>query len=221
MRRNTLLGLLALLPYPCSAAKPAVPAKLSISARQSAKADIRLRSWMQTQPGISKGLAAAIEREAAWRPAMDPDLRDAVSDSPPLHDRIQVAEGKKRQSLLSALPGLKVPEAPTCADLKDCPLPPLAVDVDDSEHLRLAIRSLIRPWLLLQQARGGPLALEAAGGEGEKILSFSIPELSLKDVGVNITAKPEGGYHIWLDQALVLSSVYGQQRDAVLSAAIR
>lgn len=218
MRRNSLLCLLALLPYPCSAAKPAAPAKLTLSARQSAKADVRLRSWMESQPAIAKGVAAAIEREAAWRPVLDPDLRDAVSDSPSFHDRIQVAEGRKRQAMLSAMPGLKVPEAPVCGQLKDCVLPPLTAEVDDAEHLRLAIRSLIRPWLLLQQARGGSLALEAASGEGERIMTFSISELALRNVGVNVTAKPEGGYHVWLDQALVLSEIYDQQRQAALAS---
>lgn len=209
MKRLALLVLACLMSAPCRASS-SISQRLTVSSRQPVKADDKVRAWLDQQPQLLRNLEAAARQADAYRPIPDPDLRDSVSDMP-----------MDRHALLASLPGMTAPDVAFCSSLKNCSTPPLAIDVQDSEHLRPAVRSLVRPWLLLAQARGGAVALEAAPGAGQRLLAFSLPKLSLRDVGVNVAARPEGGFHLWMDQALVLASVFAQERESALAAVKR
>lgn len=215
--KKLAFALLACLPGASWAAAQA-PARIVLSARQAGKADVRMRDWLEDQPQLRHNLAVAVALSDSYRPAPDPDLRDSVSDMPTdLRERIMAAQGDDRRALMAGLPGLKAPDFAACATLKDCPRPQLTLDIEDQAHLRLAIRSLLKPWLLLAQARGSPLRLEAAGQDSERVLSLSMAGLPLRGVGLNVAAKPEGGFHLWMDQALLLASVFTQEREILMS----
>jgi hypothetical protein len=217
MRRLALPALACLLAIPSRAATP-VSSRITFSARQAPKADNRVRAWLEEQPQLRKNLAAAVERADSYRPVPDPDLRDSISDlSTGLRERIESSQGADRRALLANLPGLKASDLPGCSTLDDCPQPLLALDVEDSAQLRPAIRSLVRPWLLLAQARRSAVSLEAATQGSDRALALSLPGLSLRDVGVNVAARPEGGFHVWMDQALVLASIFAQERESLLA----
>lgn len=176
----------------------------------------RLRAWLETDVSLSRRLAA-IEDSPVSPAAFDPDLRDSVSDAPSLGDlrrRIEESEADKRRALASKLPGMDEPSFETCLTLGECAQPPLSVEVADRAHLRAAARSLIRPWLLLQKARGGWVKVEAARKNGQLVI-MSLPELGRK-AAIKVEPKTGGGYRVWFDDGLALAHLFGIERDAAL-----
>jgi hypothetical protein len=176
----------------------------------------RLRAWLETDVSLSRRLAA-VEDAPTGPIAYDPELRDSVSDAPSLGDlrrRIEESETNKRRALAAKLPGMDEPNFATCLTLGECAQPPLTVEVDDRAHLRAATRALIRPWLLLQKARGGWVKIEAARKDGQLVI-MSLPELGRK-VAIKVEPKIGGGYRVWFEDGLALAHLFGVERDAAL-----
>lgn len=182
-------------------------------ARPSPRAEDRLRSWLERQPQV-RGKITQIENQRerdAARPRFelaDYDLKDAVADTP--------AATAGDRKILSRLPGLRAPENRGCASFAQCAQPPLALDLSAGEPILPAIRALLRPWLWLQQARRRRLHVSTAPPhETSRILTMSAADLALRDVGLNIAPRLEGGVHLWFDRGLELASVYAQAREAL------
>lgn len=196
--RYALLALLALLAAP-------VPADAKLRLSGGPKAEDRLRRFVAGDRVLRERLADAARREEAFRAeARDGELRDAVSDLP-----------VRREQLIEQLPGMKLPPAPTCPTLRECASPELAADVPDAERLPDAVRRLVRPWMLLQQARGSVAEISPAS-EGDAILSVRLRGLDAEPLILNVSPRLLGGFKVWFDRPLLLAALYGRERDALL-----
>lgn len=176
------------------------------------KGEERLRAWLESDAALARRVAEL--EEPAMEPLFDPDLRDSVSDAPSAGDlrrRIEEAAADRRRALAARLPGMDEPDLRSCLTLEACAQPPLSLDAPQRRDLRLAVRALLRPWLLLKKT----IRVEPAAAPNELVL-VTMPELGLKRVAVRVAAKPGGGYRVWFDQALTLAHVYGAERDASL-----
>lgn len=203
MKLPLLLAALAVSAAPARAADK--PLRLS----GGPKAEDALRKFVSGNPKLKAKIDDAAKREEAFLAEnRDTDLRDAVSDATP----------PSRAQLLEKLPGLKAPVAANCAALADCATPDLALDVPDAEQLPDALRSLVRPWMLLQAARGSAIALSPASDGGDAVLSVTLKGVQAAPMILNVSPRILGGFKVWFDQPLVLASIYGRERDAVLKS---
>lgn len=201
MRLLLLACQLAFL-LPAAAATPRT-VRLSVGSR----AEDSLRRFIEHDPSLKARLAEASARQdALLAQVRDSDLRDAVADSDiPRDDRLQIEQ----------LPGMKALAPHACRTLSDCAVPELALDVADDELLADSVRRLVRPWMLLQQARGASLELSAAQF-GDEALNLTLEGLGTTSFTLNVSPRLLGGFKVWFDQPLVLASLYGRERDAVL-----
>jgi hypothetical protein len=173
------------------------------------KAEDALRRFVERDPKLKAKLDEASRREGAMIAAIrEPDLRDSVSDTAP----------RDRATLLRQLPGLKAPEAPTCRVLAECSNPPLSMEVTDAELLPDALRRLVRPWMLLQQARGSEVELTPASGTGDAALNVALKGLVTAPLTVNVTANRPGSFTVWFDRPQELAALYVRERDAALKS---
>ncbi|MDX6770767.1 MAG: hypothetical protein SF051_14625 [Elusimicrobiota bacterium] len=169
------------------------------------KAEDKLRRFVSGDKALRERLADISAREAAFRAeARESDLRDAVSDAP-----------VDRAELIAQLPGLRRPSVPSCPTLKDCPAPELAADVADAADLAEAVRALVRPWMLLQQARGSVAEVSSAQG-GDALLTVRLKDLDADPLVLNATPRLLGGFKVWFDRPLLLAALYGREREAAL-----
>ena len=189
------------------------------------KSEDALRRFIAGDKRLKAKLDDAAAREEAFlAESRDSDLRDAVSDIDPaeaLKRQLASASGADRARALEALPGMKAPEAPACLTLNDCATPELAADVADAELLPDALRRMVRPWMLLQQARGSSAVLEPVEGSGDATLTVTLKDLDSAPLTLNVSPRLLGGFKVWFDQPLVLASLYGRERDAALKTVRR
>lgn len=185
----------------------AAPAR-SIRLAKGPKAEDVLRRFVERDPSLKARFDDAARREESFLAEVrDSDLRDSVADkSGPEELKLQ----------LSRLPGMKAPLAPVCRSLGDCAVPDLALDVADSERLPDSVRRLVRPWMLLQQARGSSVEITAAS-TGDAVLTLTLKDLDAPPLTLNVSPRLLGGFKVWFDSPLVLASLYGRERDAALT----
>ena len=170
------------------------------------KAEDALRRFIERDPTLKAKLDEASRREETLLAAdRDPDLRDAVSDD--------------RAALLRRLPGLKAPAAPNCRALSECAAPELSAQVTDAELLPDALRRLVRPWMLLQQARGSEVELIPAGGTGDAALKIALTGLVSPPLTLNVTPDRAAGFKVWFDRPQELAALYVRAREAALKSA--
>jgi hypothetical protein len=173
------------------------------------KAEDALRRFVERDPRLKARLDEASRREEILLAAdRDPELRDAVSDGSRLD----------RAALLQRLPGLKAPEAPVCRALSECAAPELSVEVADAALLPDALRRLVRPWMLLQQARGSDVKLVPAEGTGDAALTVALKGLASAPLTLNVTPNRPGGFTVWFDRPRELAALYVRERDAALKS---
>jgi hypothetical protein len=216
----SLLLLLAAL-----SAAPARAADKPLFLSGGPKAEDALRRFVERDPRLKAKLDDASRREEALLAAdRDPDLRDAVSDEngpDALRRRIAAASAPERASLLQELPGLKAPPPPTCLALSECAAPELSVEVSDAELLPDALRRLVRPWMLLQQARGSEVEVIPADAPGDAALKVALRGLDERPLTLNVTPAAPGGFKVWFDRPRELAALYVRERDAALKAEAR
>lgn len=170
------------------------------------KSEDKLRRFVAGDRILRQRLADAVRREEAFRAeARDSDLRDAVSDR-------QV----DRAELIEQLPGMKLPPTVNCPTLRACAAPELAADVVDADHLPDAVRRLVRPWMLLQQARGSAAEISSSS-DGDAILVIRLKDLDAEPLVLNASPRLLGGFKLWFDRPLLLAALYGRERDASLN----
>lgn len=186
------------------------------------KSEDALRRFIAGDKRLKAKLDDAAAREEAFlAESRDSDLRDAVSDTNPadeLKKELASASGAGRVRALEQLPGMKAPAAPDCASLSDCATPDLAADVPDAERLPDALRRLVRPWMLLQQARGSEAVVTPVDGSGDATLTVTLKDCDAAPLTLNVSPRLLGGFKVWYDQPLVLASLYGRERDAALKS---
>ncbi|MEK7858179.1 MAG: hypothetical protein AAB320_03475 [Elusimicrobiota bacterium] len=200
-------ALTVLLSAPLAAQPPAsLTLRGSVPAHQT---EARLGAWLDAQPLVARKIAQISSEARLLADAMAPesDLRDAMSDRPAPQDGPQS---------VAALPGMTAKPQAGCVALSDCANPPLALDVEDAAALRPALRRLLRPWLLLQQAGQDKIKIDAVAGEDARLLELSWAGTALKKVALNVSPKPEGGFRLWLDRPFELAEHYNAGRDAAL-----
>lgn len=195
---------LALLICLIAAALPArAAAPKTIRLPGGPQSEDALRRFIERDPCLKARFKDAAQREELFLSEnRDPDLRDAVS-------------GVKSADLIERLPGMRAPAAPVCRALADCAVPELALDVPDAERLPESVRRLVRPWVLLQQARGESVEL-AASESGDSLLTVGLKGLDARPLTLNMAPRLLGGFKVWFDQPFVLASLYGRERDAAL-----
>ena len=200
---------LSLLLLAVSVAAPVRAADKPLFLTGGPKAEDSLRRFVERDPRLKAKLDEASRREEALLAAdRDPDLRDAVSDGNHLD----------HAALMRRLPGLKAPEAPTCRALAECSDPTFSMDVADAELLPDALRRLVRPWMLLQQARGSEVELIPVKDTGDAALIVALKGLATPPLTLNVTAKRPGGFKVWFDRPQELAALYGRERDAALKS---
>ncbi len=198
MRLPLIACLLALAP-------PAVAAESSLRLSGGPKSENALRKFVSSDKTLRTKIVAAAKREDLLRAEnQDPNLRDALTDD----------GGRKLR--VEQLPGMNPVPGAGCAALRDCAIPQLAVDVAGSEQIPEALRQLVRPWMLLQQARRSDVKLTPLESPGDAVLRLELRKLAASPVLVNVTARPFGGFTVWVDRPFVLADLYGRERDALL-----
>lgn len=212
MKVSLILSLV--LAAPAFAASSPKPVRLSAGA----KAEDKLRRFVSQDARLKARLDEAARREEFYiAEARESDLRDAVSD---IHSGDNLRTGlEKRKDLLDALPGMKAPAVPACHTVAACPTPDLALDVADAESLPDSVRRLVRPWMVLQQARGSEVELASIDGPGDAALSLKLKDLDAQPLIINVSPRLLGGFKVWFERPLVLAALYGREREAVLSPA--
>jgi hypothetical protein len=186
-----------------------------------AQAEEALRQFIEHNPKMTARLADVAKREQGLvAQNRDSDLHDAVSDATGPEDltaRLAKATAADRSGLLATMPGFKTLSPSTCHALIDCANPDLVADVGEPELLPSAVRELVRPWMLLQQARGAQLVLTPlVDTKDDGLLRLKLKGVDAAPLTLNVTPRPLGGFKVWFDQPLVLASVYGRERGIVL-----
>jgi hypothetical protein len=185
----------------------ASPALSGIRVGADAKSQDRLRRFVSADKGVKARLDDAKAREAAFRAeARETGLRDAVADAP-----------ATREEMIAELPGMKVPPAGACATLASCATIELAEDVAHPELLSDAVRRMLRPWLLLQAARGRKADIETAGGH-DALLTVRLRGVDTAPLVLNVSPRLLGGFRVWFDEPFRLSAVYERERSEALAA---
>jgi hypothetical protein len=212
---------LPLLLLAAAIAAPARAADKPLFLTGGPKAEDALRRFVERDPRLKAKLDGAAAREEALLAAgRDPDLRDAVSDSngpDQFKRKLAQASAPDRAALLQKLPGLKSPAAPTCRALSECASPELSVQVADAALLPDAVRRLVRPWMLLQQARGSDVELIPVDGAGDAALKVAVKGLSPAPLTLAVTPN-QSGFKVWFERAPELASLYSRERDAALKS---
>lgn len=199
-----------------------VPASAQGSLRLGGRgAEDALRRFIDQDPGLKARIGDGARREeASLADGRDADLRDSVSDAPvpgELGRRLRTVSAEDRARLLERLPGWRRPEAPACPTLAACPAPALAAEAADAERLPETLRGLVRPWMLLQRARGAKTVLAAVDGPGDAALTLTLKGLGVAPLTLNVSPRAAGGYRVWFDQAPALAVLYGRERTAALA----
>jgi hypothetical protein len=211
---KTLVLLSLVLAVPALAA----PAPVRISGGK--KAEDKLRRFVEQDIRLKARLEEAARREEAYLAEVrESGLRDAVSDvrsGDQLLTGLEKTVGEKRKDILSSLPGMKAPAEPACRDLVVCPTPDLALDVADASQLSDSVRRLVRPWMVLQEARGSEVELTPVDGPGDAALSVKLKDLDAQPLIINVSPRLLGGFKVWLERPLFLAALYGREREAVL-----
>jgi hypothetical protein len=196
MRHALLLLLLA---------SPALSARIRVGA--DAKSSETLRRFVTADKAVKARLDDAKAREEAFRAeARESGLRDAVAAAP-----------ATREELIAELPGMKVPPAGPCASLAACATIELAEEVGHPELLSDAVRRMLRPWLLLQEARGRKADIETASAH-DALLTVRLRGVDTAPLVLNVSPRLLGGFRVWFDEPFRLSAVYERERAAALAA---
>jgi hypothetical protein len=202
-------------------ATPLFAASAPKSVRLSAgpKAEDKLRRFVEQDARLKARLDDAARREEFYLAEVrESGLRDAVSD---IHFGDDMSEpektpGQKRQGKLETLPGMKPAAVPLCRSIDACPTPDLALDVSDAGQLPDSVRRLVRPWMVLQQARGSEVELSSIDGPGDAALSLKLKDLDAQPLIINVSPRLMGGFKVWFERPLVLAALYGREREALL-----
>lgn len=212
MKASLLLSLILAVPA------LAAPAPVRISGGK--KAEDKLRRFVEQDVRLKARLEEAARREEAYvAEARESDLRDAVSDEhhgDSLLTGLEKSVGDKRKDILSSLPGMKAAPVPACRDIVACPTPELALDVPDASQLSDSVRRLVRPWMVLQQARGSRVELTPVDGPGDAALAVKLDDLEAQPLIINVSPRLLGGFKVWFERPLFLAALYGREREAVL-----
>lgn len=202
-------------------AAPAFAADKPLFLTGGPKAEDALRRFVERDPKLKARLDEASQRqEKILASQREPDLRDAVSDAggPDAFKRkLAQASAPERAALIQRLPGLKAPPSPSCRALAECASPDLSVQVADSALLADAVRRLVRPWMLLQQARGSEVALTPADGAGDAAVKVGLKGLSPAPLTLNVTPN-SGGFKVWFERPEETAALYARERAAALQA---
>jgi|CXWL01.1.fsa_nt_gi hypothetical protein len=202
-----------------AAAVPAFSLPLRLSG--GPKSEDKLRRFIDQNKDLKARLEDAARREAGLvAAARESDLRDSVSDATGhnLRRGLEQSEGAKREALLRTLPGMQapVPQEQACLTIVDCPSLDMALDVPDAQLLPETLRRMVRPWMLLQHARGSSLELSPLSGPGEATLSVRLKNIDAKPLVINVAPQLLGGFKVWFDSPFVLAELYNRERNAVL-----
>lgn len=201
-------------------AVPAVAAPAPVRISGGKKAEDKLRRFVEQDAALKARLDEAARREEAYlAEARESDLRDAVSDArggDSLLSGLEKSVGAKRKDILSTLPGMKAPAEPACRDLAVCPTPDLALDIADAAQLSDSVRRLVRPWMVLQQARGSEVELTPVDGPGDAAVAVKLKDLDAQPLIINVTPRLLGGFKVWFERPLFLAALYGREREAIL-----
>lgn len=195
-----------------------------IRLKGGAKSEEKLRSFIISDAKLRARLDDAAKREAAFvAEARESDLRDAVSDTAASDIPVALTQttGEKRKAVLEAMPGMKAVYGPFCATLTVCASPEMSVEVPDSRELSDTIRAMVRPWMVLQQARGSEIAVSPAEGAGDAALIVTLKGVDAQPLTLNVSPHLLGGFTVWYDQPQVAAGLYARERSAVLKKTAR
>ena len=212
---------LSLLLLAAAVAVPARAADKPLFLTGGPKAEDALRRFVERDPRLKAKLDDAAQREEKMLAAdRDPDLRDAVSDTGGPEEfkrKLAQASAPDRAAMLRKLPGLNAPPKPSCLVLSECASPDMSVQVADAALLTDALRGLVRPWMLLQQARGSEVELIPSEGAGDAALKVALKGLSPAPLTLSVTPNA-GGFKVWFDRPQDLAALYVRERDAAMKS---
>lgn len=165
------------------------------------KAEDKLRRFVAEDRALRARLDDAVRREAVFRAeARETDLRDAVAETP-----------VTREDIIAQLPGMQVPPASNCPTFVECHQPPFSETVAHHELLPDAIRRMLRPWMLLQEARGRKLDVVPSKTDNA-LLTAKLIGLEDAHLVLNVSPSMLGGFNVWFDEPARLAALYERER---------
>jgi hypothetical protein len=203
-----------------AAAVPALAGPVRL--KGGAKAEEKLRKFVAQDAKLKARLEDAAKREQAFlAEARDSDLRDAVADksADSVRAELEKAPADKRKAVLETLPGMKPMAGPACVTLADCPAAELSIEVQDAREIPDTIRRAVRPWMVLQQARGSEVRLETADGAGDAAVTMTLKGVEAAPIVFNVSPHLLGGFTVWVDHPYEAAALYERERAAVLNRA--
>ena len=181
-----------------------------------AKAEATLGNWLKRRV-IRKELALAQARADFLATHETDELRDSIASAEPPASVKHAALRRINSGMPPAFWSLTAPHPETCLSLSDCATPPLALDIVKAEDIPAAILTLLRPWLLLEQAGKTSLRLTADKRTNGHLFDMDIEGLPDGPAGLRLATKPNGkGYRIWFEDGLVLAAFFESRRLPLL-----
>lgn len=213
-----MLGVLILL---LTGSAPAYPqATLSMYYSDRA-ADNHLTAWLDSQSQLSRKLSVSAKKAKKWRDAArNSGLKDSIASRTAAGRSVGGADAPRRaRPLMERLPGMGPEPFASCRMMEGCTEAPYGFFVEKEEDVSRAVAALVRPWVLLQQARGQELLLDLAPGPGERIINLKMAGLPQASLQVYVGARLTGGYEVTLRGRPEPGELFAEQRRLVLAAA--
>ena len=123
--------------------------------------------------------------------------------------------------LMERLPGMAPKPFASCRVLEGCAEAPLAFHIEKGEHVPETVAALVRPWVLLQKARGKELIFNFAPGAGDRLMNMNLEGLPQASFAVHISAPLTGGCEVSLRGRPDPSRLFDEQRRAVLENSLQ
>jgi len=167
----------------------------------------QMGEWISDQDPIQKEINEEIQQArdlAAVKQSIigkqdKSDLHDALTDGPrPDLDLVKLHEGlaqdpnAKRHADVEKLPGMRPKPFENCQTLRTCSEVPMSVSLTNFETgaVEDAIASLIRPWVVLQKARGEPLRIIPAADKSGRLMKVSLAGVQEVVFDIYVSAQP-------------------------------
>ncbi|MBI4387246.1 MAG: hypothetical protein HY551_07675 [Elusimicrobia bacterium] len=181
--------------------------------------ELQLRSWLKSHSKVRRKLASVVRDATAAGHDIPQDLRDAPGPAnvQSLKERIEQAEPIERRMLLERLPGMRAAAFDACRSLSTCARAPSLLHVENPSLVDDAVVALIRPWMILQNARGKELRIVSSAGAGEQLVRLKLGGLEKAVLEVHASPTPMGGVNVWLYGRPDPSALFDQERRALLA----
>ena len=158
--------------------------------RTAVESESRLRDWLAKQSDAKQKLDVAVEKGALFATMFE------------------------HPQPLERMPGMTADPLASCQTLEQCPKAILTLRVDDPKDLRPAIVAMIRPWMLLQQARKKELIINIAAQDEDRLLAMGVEGLILPSIELYVEPSHNGSYSLSFRSSADIATIYEAARSS-------